>query len=257
MALSDKIQQAIALIQKHENTAIKLNADGYYLAFSGGKDSQVIYELCKMAKVKFKAHFSHTNIDPPELLSFIKKNYPDVVMHKPQKSMFNIIKENRSLPLKQIPYCCRLIKEIHGVNCLVINGIRKQESNDRKNKDATVNHVCIMGQDKFILSPIVDWTHSDVWEFIHKYIGNYCTLYDEGFSRIGCLFCPNATPKIKQIQLRRYPKFRYAFEKAIKNCIEYGNYKDFENEADVFDWWISGIPKDKWMANKNQGKLDM
>lgn len=30
--------------------------DGYYLAFSGGKDSQCIYHLAKMADVSFDAH---------------------------------------------------------------------------------------------------------------------------------------------------------------------------------------------------------
>lgn len=257
MALKDKIDQAIDLIRKSEGFALSLNDDGYYVAFSGGKDSLVIEKLCKMAGVKHTVNFNPTTVDPPELLFFIKTHYPDVIWHRPDKSMFKLIKENRSLPLRQMPYCCRLIKEIHGVNRLVINGIRKAESNDRKNKEATVNHICVMGMDKFILSPIVDWTHADVWNFIHTYIGYYCELYDQKFSRIGCLFCPNATPKMKQIQLRRYPRFRYAYEKAIQNCIEYGNYKEFDDASDVFDWWISGIPKRKWLANKDQGCFDM
>lgn len=256
MTLQDKIQSAIALIQKNEKLALSLNSDGYYLAFSGGKDSQVIYELCKMAGVKFKSHFSMTTVDPPEILRYIKDCYPDIEMHRPEKSMFMLIKENRSLPLKQIPYCCRLIKEIHGVNCLVINGVRKQESTRRAKTTSTVNHVCVMGADKFIVSPIADWTKQDVWAFIRKYVGHYCKLYDEGFERIGCLFCPNARPKHKQMQLRRYPRFRYAYEKAIQSCIDYGNYKEFDDCHDVFDWWISGIAKRIWIARKYQLKLD-
>lgn len=255
MALKDKIDQAIDIIRKSEAFALSLSEDGYYLAFSGGKDSQVIYELCKMAGVKFKSHFSLTTVDPPELLSFIKDKYPDVIRHRPKKSMFKLIDINRSLPLRQIPYCCRLIKEIHGVNCLVINGVRKEESSERRNKEAKVAHVCVMGMDKFILSPIADWKQSDVWNFIREYIGHWCELYDQGFERIGCLFCPNATPKTKQIQLRRYPRFRYAYEKAIQKCIDYGNYKGFNDASDVFDWWISKMSKKKWMANKSQYKL--
>ena len=72
--IDDRIKYSIELLQKHEQTALNMNPDGYYLAFSGGKDSQVIYELCKMAGVKFKAHFSCTTVDPKEVLHFIKDN---------------------------------------------------------------------------------------------------------------------------------------------------------------------------------------
>ena len=255
--LADRIKYGIELLQKHEGTALKLNSEGYYVAFSGGKDSQIIYELCKMAGVKFKAHFSPTTVDPKELLDFIKEKYPDVIWHRPEKSMLKLIKENKSLPMRHIPYCCRLIKEIHGVSNLVVNGIRKAESRKRKDKEATVNHVCVMGQDKFILSPILDWTDNDVWTFIRTRIGYYCELYDKGFNRIGCIFCPNASPKTKQLQLRLHPRFRNLYEKGIQYCINIGNYKEFDSASDVFDWWISGKPKDKWLASKNQGKLNM
>jgi phosphoadenosine phosphosulfate reductase len=112
-----------------------------------------------------------------------------------------------------------------------------------------------MGQDKFILSPIIDWTTSEVWTFVRNNIGYYCKLYDEGFTRIGCVFCPNAPPKVKQLQLRRFPRFRLLYEKAIQKCIEYGNYTEFESASDVFDWWISGVPQKTYLAMKKQGKL--
>lgn len=257
MALEDKIKYSIDLIKKHESTALKLNLDGYYVAFSGGKDSQVIYELCKMSGVKFKAHFSCTTVDPKAVLSFIHDKYPDIVWHRPEKSMFKLIEENRSLPLKQIPYCCRLIKEIHGVNTLVINGVRKAEGGNRRKRNDEVNHVCIMGEDKLVLSPIVNWSNADVWNFVRSKIGYYCELYDRGYHRIGCINCPNASAKEKQKQNRDFPRFRYPFVKAIQKCIDYGNYKEFENADDVYDWWISNIPKRKYIANKEQGEFDM
>lgn len=51
--LQDKINLAIQTIQKYEKLALKYSSDGFHVAFSGGKDSQVIYELCRMAGVKF------------------------------------------------------------------------------------------------------------------------------------------------------------------------------------------------------------
>ena len=57
--------------------------EGYFLAFSGGKDSQCIYHLAKMAGVKFEAHYRVTSVDPPELIYFIREHYPDVIFDVP------------------------------------------------------------------------------------------------------------------------------------------------------------------------------
>ena len=67
----DKVKVAINRLKLHEPK------EGYYLAFSGGKDSCVCYELCKMAGVKFTAHYHVTTVDPPELVYFIREYYHD------------------------------------------------------------------------------------------------------------------------------------------------------------------------------------
>jgi len=45
--------------------------EGYYVAFSGGKDSIVVLDLVKRAGVKYDAYYHVTGIDPPELVHFI------------------------------------------------------------------------------------------------------------------------------------------------------------------------------------------
>lgn len=70
-----KLQQSIELLQKAEKMALQLDPEnGFYLAFSGGKDSQALYHVAQMAGVKFKAHMSLTTVDPPEVIRFFKKN---------------------------------------------------------------------------------------------------------------------------------------------------------------------------------------
>jgi phosphoadenosine phosphosulfate reductase len=69
----DKVQIAIDRLRTFEPP------EGYWLAFSGGKDSQVIYDLAQRAGVKFEAHFSVTTVDPPELIKFMRANYPPVI----------------------------------------------------------------------------------------------------------------------------------------------------------------------------------
>ena len=59
---TDKVADAINLLREHEPK------DGYYLCFSGGKDSVVIYDLAVRAGVKFDAHHNITTVEPPEIL---------------------------------------------------------------------------------------------------------------------------------------------------------------------------------------------
>ena len=121
----DKVQKAIERLKAFEPP------EGYYVAFSGGKDSQCVYHLCKMASVKFDAHYSVTGIDPPELMRFLKKNYPDVIWdyhywndEKPehyfpdgrpkQLTMWSLIADHTIPPTRQARYCCSALKENGG-----------------------------------------------------------------------------------------------------------------------------------------------
>ena len=69
----DKVQLSIKRLQAF------CPPEGYYVAFSGGKDSQCIYHLCEMAEVPFDAHYNVTSVDPPELVRFIKEDRKSVV----------------------------------------------------------------------------------------------------------------------------------------------------------------------------------
>ena len=53
--LQSKIDKAIDTLRKYEKLALKYSPDGFHVAFSGGKDSQVIYELCRMAGGKVQS----------------------------------------------------------------------------------------------------------------------------------------------------------------------------------------------------------
>lgn len=38
-------------------------------------------------------------------------------------------------------------------------------------------------------TPLSIWTEKDIWEYIKKYNLPYCSLYDKGAQRTGCMFC--------------------------------------------------------------------
>lgn len=97
--LRKKVEHSVELLRKAEKLALAYDEeDGYFLAFSGGKDSQCLYHVAKLAGVKFKAHMNLTSIDPPEVIRFVKREYPDVELVKPKKSIFQAAVEKQILP---------------------------------------------------------------------------------------------------------------------------------------------------------------
>ena len=272
----NKVDKAIETIQKAESLALKYQDYGFHLAFSGGKDSQVIYELCKIAGVKFHAEMQLTTIDPPEVMRFVRNEYPTVTLKRPEISFYDLIIKRRMLPLKGARYCCQYFKEQAGSGTVTMLGIRKQESIKRaKRNELEINNfkysntldqfnidnknqvVCLNGKDKIMLSPIIDWTLSDVWGFIRGRNINYCELYDRGYHRVGCMFCPMASVKIKRLDRKNYPGVENRIKKSIKYlCDNYGYGDALNYDVDqIFEWWISNDSIKVFKAKKLQYRI--
>lgn len=95
-----KMLHSIELLRKAERLAKSYDKEnGYFLAFSGGKDSQCLYHMAKLAGVQFQAHMNLTSVDPPEVIRFVRKQYPDVLLAKPHDSIYNVaIRKKSCLP---------------------------------------------------------------------------------------------------------------------------------------------------------------
>lgn len=263
-----KLQHSVELIRKSEKIALMYDAeDGFYNTFSGGKDSQALFHVVKMAGVKFKTHMSLTSIDPPQVIRFVKQQYPSVILHKPKMSIFQDAIERKILPTMRVRWCCADFKESAGEGRVTLIGIRREESARRArrkevevsskkfsgnleefeqwiaeeilkkqkskskrkiNEDEfsvkTDNEVrCINGKDSILISPIFDWTERDVWYFLNKIINApHCPLYDEGYTRIGCILCPMSTYKSKVRDIQRFPHVKRGWIKVIKAIRESG-----------------------------------
>ncbi len=228
----DKIYDAISLLRENEP------ADGYYVCFSGGKDSVTILDLVKKAGVKFEAHYAYMTIEPPELLEFIVTEYPEIIFEYPSTNMFELIQYHHIPPMRQARYCCRSLKVVHGVNRVKVTGVRRKESRYRASRKSVETD---LHGDK-IINPIVDWTAAEVWEYIHKFKIPYCKLYDEGRQRIGCIFCPNSSYAQLQDDVKRYPDFVRYFEKAldmvVKKKLAEGKETKYKSGSEWFQAWI-------------------
>jgi phosphoadenosine phosphosulfate reductase len=222
------IQHSIALLKNNEPS------EGYYLAFSGGKDSIVCYHLCKQAEVKFDAHYMRA-MEPPEIVYFIRKHYPDVIRHLPKRTMWAGIKAHGIFPLRTIRWCCSEIKEVGGKNRTVVTGIRREESSARANRQ----EVAQVGK-KLMVSPILHWTSQQVWDYIKNNNLSYPSLYDEGFKRVGCVMCPCGGPKQMRLEAKRWPKIAEAYRRAGNRFFDPSLANTWKSGDDMYEWWISG-----------------
>lgn len=269
--LAQKIEYSINLIQKSESLALHLDpVNGFYNTFSGGKDSQVLYHLVKLAGVKAKTHMNLTSIDPSEVIRFVRTQYPDVELIKPRISIYDMAKRKKILPTRTLRWCCAIYKETGGAGTVTLLGIRKEESSRRKqrneieisnrkfsgNFDQWSEHeekmiTCVKGKDKILVSPIIYWTERDVWEFLNANNIPHCKLYDEGYTRIGCILCPMSNYKSKLRDIQRFPHTKKKWLETIQWLIDNGYLNHNFSDAETgFRWWISGNSFDKFYADE-------
>ena len=238
-------QIAIERLQEFEKIALSKHPDGYYLAYSGGKDSDVILDLAKRSGVKFTAHHHLTTCDPPELVYHVR-THPDVEIVKPKLTMWSLIVKNKMPPMRNRRYCCKTQKENGGSGRLVVTGIRWKESRARQKRKMT--EVCFNDKTKHFLNIIIDWHDNDVWEYIKGRGIKYCDLYNEGMSRVGCVLCPMKRNVAEEIA--RWPKLTKAWEKAVKKTFKPDDGR-WESPEEYWQWWIDR-DKSAMKSDENQ-----
>lgn len=228
--IHDKIETAIRKIRRMESTALRYSDKGFVVAFSGGKDSQVVLKLAELADVKFEAIYALTTIDPPENVLFIRHHYPNVQIIRPKLTFSQLVAKKGCMPTRNRRYCCAELKERYGAGRVVLTGVRRSESMkraDRKEINLRTRRrhpkwtegseedfyqyqetvvQCLEGKDKLILNPILDWSVSDVWKFIELFELPMNPVYKMGCDRVGCVLCPLSSIEAKRFGMKTWPK---------------------------------------------------
>ena len=286
----EKEQNAIKYLKLFEP-----KTEPYYLCYSGGKDSDAILTLAKLAAVDFEAVHNLTTVDAPETVKYIKSQ-TDVRIDVPDTTMWRLIVEKRMPPTRIVRYCCEELKERGGRFRKKITGVRWAESISRKNNQGLVN---VIGKEKtmrklaeeagvdyednakggmvlnndnsetrafvdhcyrttsVMVNPIVDWTDSDVWEFLHYYGIKGNPLYEaaesqgtyrpKGCNRIGCIGCPVQARKGMIDEFIKYPKYRDNYLRAFRRMLEARKEAkiptDWKDAREVMMWWVGDDPR--------------
>lgn len=262
-------RDAEIMLQHGERLALALNDAGYYLAFSGGKDSAVLYYLAKHAGVKFRAFYNVTTIDPPENVYYIRKYFPDVIFVHPKENFFSLV-SHKGLPTMNRRYCCAILKESRVAGWVALTGVRAEESRKRSQYDNVAivsrrkenqgkrgvtiaqieanEHRCIQGKDAVMLRPLLQWSDADVWAYHKKYNIPLNPVYEHS-TRVGCMFCPFAKRSEMQYYIDNYPQFwqhvvdayrHYRYEVASPLTVE-----------QYIDWWRSKRSLAQWCKSNH------
>lgn len=247
--LSKKIDAAISLLQSTcKNEIVEL-------CYSGGKDSDVILTLAKLAGIKYRAIYRCTTIDPPGTIKHCIENNVEIL--RPKKSFLELIKD-KGFPTRRARFCCDKLKEYKVLN-KAIQGIRRCESYKRaKNyKEPTIcrfygskkNHV-------EVILPILDFTDQDIKNFIIEYnIKLHPLYYNEDGSinikkRLGCLGCPLATDNGLS-DFKRYPLLVKAW---LRNGLiwwnEHPNTACHKKYVSIYELFVSNVFFKSWEETK-------
>ncbi|MEG1334581.1 MAG: phosphoadenosine phosphosulfate reductase family protein [Bacteroides sp.] len=238
MILKKKIIQSIDFLRSMERDAPMC------LGFSGGKDSVVILDLAERSGIKHNASYANTTVDPPGTISFIKKNYPQVQILQPKQSFFQLI-ETKGLPGRMRRFCCEKLKEQYGIGQRTIEGMRAEESQARAfyEPEQCDTRRWMKGA-KHIL-PILNWSESDVWNYIRKKGLPYSKYYDAPYnlSRHGCIGCPLAGCKQMQTEFKMFPGYARRMIVAIERCMNNkpnnALAKNFSDPYEAFYFYIN------------------
>jgi len=235
------VREALSFIKLHEPP------EGYFGAFSGGKDSIVSLELVRMAGVRYQAYYSVSGIDPPEVVGFIRKHYPEVAFLHPKMTFWEGIRK-KFPPLRTKRWCCDYLRKYPSRAIPLKNrimGMRMEESSARAVRPRIERN---KREKATVFKPIFLWQSWTVWDFIARYDLSYPSLYDEGWDRVGCVVCPFiCNPNMKQISRNkeRWPGIYKAFERAVTDWFNTRKAEGAalrENTAEEYiEHWYRGI----------------
>ena len=230
-----KASFAIELLRRFELSA------GYYFADSGGKASGLTRWILQQAGVRYDAHHNATTQDPPEVIRFIRREHPETAVERPRRSFSQLVLTN-ALPLRGQRWCCRELKEHGGIGRFVVTGQRAEESGARAKRQ----YVCPPeqnGSDKTFVSPLRDFSTAEVWSLIRAHDIPYCELYDRGWTRIGCILCPNSSRKQTERNMRAYPAMAEQVRRAVWRRWEAKPgtawHHHWNSPEELWAWWIS------------------
>lgn len=197
--------------QSGKKTYVTTKIDKFLASFSGGKDSQVVLDLCTRAipPSEFEVIYSDTGYELPtsltlweEVQTYYKAKFPELRFRtaRNHESVLNYW-DKIGTPSDTHRWCCSVMKtaplyrmmKIDGTNkqakVMAYEGVRADESIKRsayKRLGKGTKH----SQNVINAHPILFWNTAEVFLYLFKYSLPINNAYKIGKPRVGCLICP-------------------------------------------------------------------
>ena len=253
------------------------------IAYSGGKDSDVLLDLAIKANINIKVVHSHTTLDAPQTVYHVRNVFERLnaegikteIIYPTTKgkrtSMWQIIPEKGFPPTRTVRYCCRILKETTTPQSFVATGVRADESRQRMSRNMfeikghkktdiirhdfahikevyaeaqimpdvyDCQYISKVKQNKdAIVNPLINWSDKDIYTYIRQNNIELCELYNQGYTRVGCIGCPMAG-KRRYKEFRDFPSFKHNYILAFERMLQGSTNSSWKNGQEVFEWWM-------------------
>lgn len=237
--------------------------DKFIASFSGGKDSQVVLDLCTRAipSTDFEVIYSDTGYELPpslELYDKIQKQYkekfPDLKfsLARNHDSVLNYW-DKIGTPSDTHRWCCSVMKTAplyrmlkadgnKQAKILTFDGVRAEESVRRSTYSRIgkgVKHNNVINA-----SPILRWNSIEIFLYLFEHSLYINPSYRRGMTRVGCLICPFSSEWNDMISSKCYSEKLSPFLSRIIDKAKRAGINDVDDYVKEGKWKLRAGGRD-------------
>lgn len=220
--------------------------DEIIVSFSAGKDSATCLKWALETGKRVRAILANTGNEPEDTFEYIQYveqelNIPIEVYQRHGNDFFSIVRRRGMWP---IPNRCLVSSTVKrddfkwyleststSQDALIIMGHRRSESRRRA---SFPDFVSTSRSGRAVYRPILDWSISDVFQFLDANNLAAHPAYGKGRKRVGCIWCVNSRPDDLVRDEELYPG-RCAELRALRGEIGLPSTPAGISQANLFD----------------------
>ena len=233
--------------------------DRFLASFSGGKDSQVVLDLCTRAipSTDFEVIYSDTGYELPpsltlydEVQEYYHAKYPDLKFSV-ARNHENVLNywDKIGTPSDSHRWCCTIMKTaplykmlkvdddkggLRQAKVLTFDGVRAEESTRRSNYGRIgkgVKHETVINA-----RPILNWSSCEIFLYLFEHKLPINQAYRMGMTRVGCVVCPFGSEWNEMIATNGFSHVCKPFLERIENNAKKSGVKDVKDYVGQGGW---------------------